>query len=130
DGAVGRLWNDGVAVVTSAGNRGAAEDAVWYAPGNDPQVITVGCLDENQTTTPDDDSLCPISSRGLTEDGFAKPDLVAPGRKIISRLSAGINGQGSSLAAGFRQRISRAGQHISRSGTRVAAALVAGEWAL
>jgi len=48
---------------------GAAEDAVWYAPGNDPLVITVGCLDENQTVASSDDSLCPISSRGITEDG-------------------------------------------------------------
>ena len=88
-----------MAVVTSAGNLGDAQDALWYAPGNDPRVITVGCLDENQTPTPTDDSLCPISSRGLTEDGFAKPDLVAPGRKIVSTLGAGINGLSVSLAA-------------------------------
>ncbi len=130
DAAVEYLWNEGVAVVTSAGNLGAAQDAAWYAPGNDPQVITVGCLDENQTPSLADDSLCPISSRGLTEDGFAKPDLVAPGRKIFSTLGAGINGQSVALVAEFPERISADRQHISLSGTSMAAPVVTGAIAL
>ena len=36
DAAVETLWHDGVTVVASAGNLGPAQDAVWYAPGNDP----------------------------------------------------------------------------------------------
>ena len=36
DAAVENLWHDGVTVVASAGNLGSAQDAVWYAPGNDP----------------------------------------------------------------------------------------------
>src|SRR4029079_12858428 len=72
DAAVEYLWYRGVTVVTSAGNLGSAEDAVWYAPGNDPLVITVGCLDDNQTAAPGDDSLCAISSHGATADVIAK----------------------------------------------------------
>jgi serine protease AprX len=130
DAAVERLWNDNVTVVAAAGNLGTAQDAVWYAPANDPYVITVGCLDDNQTTATSDDSLCPISSRGVTEDGFAKPDVIAPGRKIVSALSTGINGRGSVLAGEFRDRITADGEHIRLSGTSMAAPAVTGAIAL
>jgi subtilisin family serine protease len=120
----------GVTVVTSAGNLGSATDAVWYAPGNDPLVITVGCLDENQTVAPGDDSLCPISSRGMTEDGFAKPDLLAPGRKIVSALASGTNGNPVVLAQEFPDRITADGHHIRLSGTSMSAPMVTGAVAL
>jgi serine protease AprX len=130
DALVERLWKDNVAVVAAAGNLGNAQDAVWYAPGNDPYAITVGCLDDNQSAATSDDSLCPISSRGITEDGFAKPDLVASGRKVVSALSTGINGQGSVLAGEFPDRIIADGGHIRLSGTSMSAPMVTGAIAL
>jgi serine protease AprX len=130
DAAVENLWHDGVTVVASAGNLGPDQDAVWYAPGNDPYVITVGCLDENLTRSTTDDSLCPISSRGVTEDGFAKPDMVAPGRKIESALATAPNGQSTVLAGEFPDRITADGQHIRLSGTSMAAPMVVGAIAL
>jgi serine protease AprX len=130
DAAVERLWRDNVAVVAAAGNLGSAEDAAWYAPGNDPYAITVGCLDDNQTAAGTDDSLCPISSRGLTEDGFAKPDLVASGRKVVSALSRGIDGRGSVVGAEFSDRITADGRHVRMSGTSMSAPMVTGAIAL
>jgi subtilisin family serine protease len=130
DAAVEYLWHQGLTVVATAGNLGAAEDAVWYAPGNDPRVITVGCLDDNQTVATGDDSLCEISSRGVTEDGFAKPELVAPGRKIVSTLASGINGQPAAMATTFPDRITADGRHIRLSGTSMSAPMVTGTVAL
>lgn len=130
DAAIEHLWYEGVTTVVSAGNLGAAQDAVWYAPGNDPLAISVGCLDENVTTSPADDSLCPISSRGITEDGFAKPDLLAPGRKIVAPLARGVNGQPSGLALTYPERITADGRHIRLSGTSMSTPMVTGAIAL
>jgi serine protease AprX len=130
DAAIEHLWYEGVTTVVSAGNLGTAQDAVWYAPGNDPLAISVGCLDENATTSPADDSLCPISSRGITEDGFAKPDLLAPGRKIVAPLAKGVDGKPSGLALTYPERITADGHHIRLSGTSMSTPMVTGAIAL
>lgn len=79
----------GITVVVSAGNAGPTPSSIT-TPGSDPFVITVGAIDDNGTATLADDLLATWSSQGPTAiDGLAKPDLVAPGRKIVSLRSAG-----------------------------------------
>jgi serine protease AprX len=126
DAAVELLWQSGVTVVASSGNTGTDKMSTWSAPGNDPYVITVGCLDDNQTLNPADDSLCSFSSRGLTQDGIAKPNIVAPGRKIYSTLA----GPRSQLAQLYPDRISLDHAHIRLSGTSMSAPMVSGAVAL
>lgn len=82
--AVEILWFNGVVVVVSAGNNGTAD---LYPPANDPFVITVGATDDRGTDTIQDDVIAPFSAYGNTQDGYPKPDLVAPGTNIISTMS-------------------------------------------
>ena len=89
DAAVESAWLHGIVVVAAAGNRGTAPDAVSYAPGNDPYVITVGGVDDKGTKNTKDDLLATWSSRGVTQDGFAKPEISAPGAHIVANLAAG-----------------------------------------
>jgi serine protease AprX len=87
DAAVEAVWAHGVVVVAAAGNRGTDPDAVSYSPANDPYAITVGAVDDHGTKDTSDDTLSAWSSRGVTQDGFAKPDLVAPGAHIVAPLA-------------------------------------------
>jgi serine protease AprX len=122
--AVERLWFGGVVVVAAAGNTSDVADAAWYAPANDPYVITVGCLDDGETGAPGDDTLCSFSSRGRTLEGQAKPDVVAAGRKVVSTLAAD-----SGFAHDYPDRIvDRA--YVRMSGTSMATPVVAGTVAL
>ena len=84
--AVEILWFNGIVVVVSAGNNGTANGGVLYPPANDPFVITVGATKDQGTTQLNDDVIAPFSAYGITPDGFAKPDLVAPGHNIVSLL--------------------------------------------
>jgi serine protease AprX len=90
DQAVEKLWLAGVTVVAASGNYAVdgAPSGVPFAPGNDPFVITVGAQDINGTLDPSDDVAAPWSAWGYSLDGFAKPDLGAPGRYIIGAASA------------------------------------------
>ncbi len=87
--AVELLWKSGIVVVVSAGNQGSDPCSTCYAPGNDPFVITVGAIDDKGTKDIEDDSLKSWSSNGLTSEGFNKPEVVAPGSKMIAYMPKG-----------------------------------------
>ncbi|MGZ4260842.1 MAG: S8 family peptidase [Solirubrobacteraceae bacterium] len=120
DAAVESAWFHGLVVVVAAGNRGTAPDAVQYAPANDPYVVTVGAVDGNDTITPRDDVIASWSSRGTTQDGFDKPDVNAPGARIVSVLAPN-----STFATQCPSCIID-GQYITAGGTSMAAAMVSG----
>jgi len=82
--AVEAAWASGLVVVAAASNAGPAAQTITV-PGNDPYVITVGALNTNRTPGDWSDDYIPAwSSTGPTLDGFAKPDVVAPGSSVIS----------------------------------------------
>ena len=122
--AVESAWFKGIVVVTAAGNRGSAENAVSRAPGNDPYVITVGAYDDQASNADGDDSRPAWSSRGITADGFAKPEIHAPGSGIVSTLAPG-----SQFAAMCPTCIVD-GQMIRAGGTSMAAPMISGTVAL
>ena len=90
---VNRLVHSGVSVVVAAGNtgywkRGATEAAINSGldltindPGNAQEAITVGSTHREKPHT---FGVSYFSSKGPTGDGRLKPDLVAPGEKVLS----------------------------------------------
>ena len=121
DRAVEKLWLNGVVVVAAAGNYGTAggPSGVLYSPGNDPFVITVGAVDIGTAFGTLDDSVAPWSAWGSTEDGFAKPELGAPGRYMIGPVSNGT------LKTQRPDHVVSPG-YMELSGTSFAAPVVAG----
>jgi serine protease AprX len=121
DRAVEQLWQAGIVVVVAAGNYGTAgtPSGVLFSPANDPFVITVGALDVNGDTNPGNDFNAPWSAYGYTLDGFAKPELGAPGRYVTEWVPAG-----TSLAAERPNAVVKEGMQLS--GTSFAAPVVSG----
>jgi len=125
DKAVEKLWFGGVVVVTSSGNyaENGKKSDVEFGPANDPFVITVGALDLHNSTSPDRASVAPWSTWGYTHDGFAKPELSAPGRDLVGPIPAG-----STLAEERPSQVVHTadGTYMELSGTSLSAPIVSG----
>lgn len=73
----------GIVVVAGTGNFGAKLGV--GAPASHPDVIAVGALDTAGTPgDPSDDQVPAFSSRGRNANGEIKPDVIAPGVRIMS----------------------------------------------
>ena len=116
---VDRLVSQGVIVVVSAGNTGygfasgtngndipMAFGMTINDPGNAARAITVGSTSIKPHVT----GVSYFSSKGPTGDGRVKPDLVAPGERVVSagtgkllERARGMNGEGH-LRRGLRAR--------------------------
>ena len=132
--AVERAVDAGIVVVVAAGNRGKDAEGrsvhgLIESPGIDPYVITVGALNTKGTARRSDDELATYSSKGPTMvDGLLKPDIVAPGNKIVSAEALG-----ASLTANYPTlHASGEGEdaYATLSGTSMATGVVSGAVAL
>ena len=123
--AVEEAWFQGIVVVVSAGNLGASPFAVDHAPANDPFVITVGSFDDRGTPARSDDVIADWSSRGVTVDGYAKPEVTAPGVGIVS-----VSGGNHTYLARQAPEAVVDGRYLRLSGSSASAAVVSGTVAL
>ncbi len=84
--AVMKAWQAGIVVVAAAGNSGP-EPMTIGVPGNVPYIITAGAFSDNQTPLDkNDDFVTSFSSAGPTVEGFVKPEVVAPGSKLVGLM--------------------------------------------
>jgi serine protease AprX len=128
---VDRVVRSGVVVVVAAGNTGygwnqtkaLGTSAAGLAltindPGNAENAITVGSTHRDM---PHLYGVSYFSSKGPTGDGRRKPDLVAPGERIISCAAGSLYADVQSSAVGKGPF-----QYIEYSGTSMAAPHVSG----
>lgn len=115
--AMEEAWKQGILVVAAAGNRGPGPMSLSPL-GKGKQVLTVGCHDggyREPGVTPCES----YSGRGPSEQVLKKPDLVAPGTNIVSTCHLCRRKGGYFTNA-----------YVAKSGTSMAAPLVAGAAAL
>ncbi len=121
---VDRLVRSGVAVVIAAGNTGKGFTLTINDPGNAELAVTVGSTHRDM---PHRYGVSYFSSKGPTGDGRQKPDLLAPGERIIS-CGAGPDLQTYLKKAGPLNTAPGANlaYYLERSGTSMAAPHVSG----
>ncbi len=116
-------WDRGITVIAAAGNDGPEEGTI-SSPGVSTRIITVGAMNDRDSSNRSDDVIADFSSRGPTIYGDVKPDVVAPGVDIVS-----LRAPGSYLDR--YQRTNRVGEHYYLlSGTSMATPICAGVAAL
>lgn len=81
------VWDRGLVVVAAAGNQGPCWGSVT-APGCSRKIITVGASDMLRGPAA-------LSGRGPTAQCVCKPDLVAPGRQVVSCTPEGNRAYGA-----------------------------------
>lgn len=102
-----QLWDEGVIVVTAAGNNGPGRNTITV-PGISRKLITVGACGRNYEYG---DLVAEYSGRGPTVCCIVKPEILAPGTDIVSLAQKG-NG------------------YTKKSGTSMAVPIVCGGLAL
>jgi subtilisin family serine protease len=145
--SVRRLVDAGIVTVAAAGNDGkdGSGNKIYgaiHAPGNEPSALTVGAANTFGTNPRNDDVVTTYSSRGPTRsfwtdasgikhyDNVIKPEIVAPGNKVIgaeaahSQLVMSFPALDTGLSSGGDSRM------MYLSGTSVSAAITSGAVAL
>ena len=122
--AVENAWNQGILVVTSAGNDGLEAPSLLM-PAVDPHVLAVGASDHRGTDGTADDQVADFTNGG---DAARRPDVLAPGKSVVS-----LRDPGSFIDTAHPEGlVPQDDDHrfFRGSGTSQAAAVVSGEAAL
>src|SRR5262245_28133946 len=149
--AVERATKAGIVVVAASGNFGLDSNGSGNkvyggitSPGISPFAITVGATNTYGTDIRSDDTVAPYSSRGPTMshttdpmtgqvayDNLAKPDLVAPGTRVVAAERSG-----NLLVTYYPAlhvdtgNVSNRSRYMTMSGSSMATAVVSGAVAL
>jgi serine protease AprX len=133
---VDRLVRSGVIVVVSSGNTGYGFQTSKFEgtvaagmslsindPGNAALAITVGSTHRD---APHTYGVSYFSSKGPTGDGRLKPDVVAPGEKIVSCAAGKFAAKAETDLQANQNAPAMKAEYIEQSGTSMAAPHVSG----